>query len=192
MALCKTYRPCSGGWCENLACAPAELEIGVEGLGGAPGRNRTCCLMLRRHALYPVSYRRTLWNSLTSGLGPERGSAVGIEAGIRRVDWTPARILPAQVFALLLPRRPARVSSPGSPACCLEPPQRHQRPDDLDHAERPGAGEEAIRTREEAPDRESEDEPRMAMLQGVHDHHAAHRADAGEGDRAHVGSPRCR
>ena len=26
--------------------------------GGAPGRNRTCYLMLRRHALYPVSYRR--------------------------------------------------------------------------------------------------------------------------------------
>ena len=26
---------------------------------GAPGRNRTCCLMLRRHALYPVSYRRS-------------------------------------------------------------------------------------------------------------------------------------
>jgi hypothetical protein len=25
---------------------------------GAPGKNRTCCLLLRRQALYPVSYRR--------------------------------------------------------------------------------------------------------------------------------------
>src|SRR6476659_7808612 len=30
----------------------------------APGRNRTCALVLRRHALYPLSYGRLLVTSL--------------------------------------------------------------------------------------------------------------------------------
>jgi hypothetical protein len=32
----------------------------------APGRNRTCYLMLRRHALYPVSYRRASFELVTA------------------------------------------------------------------------------------------------------------------------------
>src|SRR5215813_4322781 len=56
------YRWRLGGSGERLACAPTELKIGSEGAGGAPGRNRTCCLMLRRHALSPVSYRRAVFN----------------------------------------------------------------------------------------------------------------------------------
>ena len=33
-------------------------KVRVLSRGGAPGRNRTCYLLLRRQALYPVSYRR--------------------------------------------------------------------------------------------------------------------------------------
>jgi hypothetical protein len=38
-----------------------------ESVNGAPGKNRTCCLLLRRQALYPVSYRRRKGFSLGEG-----------------------------------------------------------------------------------------------------------------------------
>src|SRR5258708_18703892 len=43
-----------------LSQAPAIAEFRTRNLAqdGAPGKNRTCCLLLRRQALYPVSYRR--------------------------------------------------------------------------------------------------------------------------------------
>jgi addiction module HigA family antidote len=34
-----------------------EIIAGRRGIRGAPGRNRTCDLALRRHSLYPLSYR---------------------------------------------------------------------------------------------------------------------------------------
>lgn len=49
MRLSRSLRPVSP--------APG-LGLDLERSGGAPGRNRTCCLMLRRHALSPMSYRR--------------------------------------------------------------------------------------------------------------------------------------
>src|SRR6266567_656287 len=40
--------------------------------GGAPGKNRTCCLLLRRQALYPVSYRRGRFSLVEHRRRPSR------------------------------------------------------------------------------------------------------------------------
>jgi hypothetical protein len=53
-------------------------------LSGAPGRNRTCCLLLRRQALYPMSYGR--------GWGRKGGAPPGHDAASYRTGWARPRL----------------------------------------------------------------------------------------------------
>ena len=100
--------PGSGAARSELGPNPAEAE---RSLAGAPGRSRTCYLMLRRHALYPVSYRRTVEprpiefppDAFYPGRTPGRTTA----RQPRRAGWRGAR-------------RHSRRGDPGRPA----PPHR--------------------------------------------------------------------
>ena len=47
------------------------LESLCESLGGTPDRTRTCGLLLRRQALYPLSYGRAVWVA-TTGVAPQQ------------------------------------------------------------------------------------------------------------------------
>ena len=68
-------------------------------------------------------------------------------------------------------------------------------PDRLDDAEGPGAAQEAVRARECAAEREHGDEARVAIFEGVHDHHEGDDGDAVErqhrasGPRQHPAKP---
>src|SRR6266508_801153 len=50
--------------------------------------------------------------------------------------------------------------------------------DDLDHPERPRAGEEAVGAREGTADREREDETSVTPFECVHQHHERERSDS--------------
>ena len=72
---------------------------------------------------------------------------------------------------------------------CCEPavaPERDQRPDCLDHAERPRPRQEPVAARQRAADREREHEAAVARLERVHAHHE--RDGAGPVDREHASS----
>ncbi len=53
---------------------------------------------------------------------------------------------------------------------------RDPRPDELDDAERPGAGEEPVGAGEQTATGEGEDETATASLEGVHQHHERERS----------------
>gem|GEM_PF-5263804 len=58
---------CSFYYREIMPVPSSEPEAHAEsaiGILGAPGRNRTCDLPLRRRLLYPLSYRGKLWKKL--------------------------------------------------------------------------------------------------------------------------------
>src|SRR5207247_364142 len=71
------------------------------------------------------------------------------------------------------------------PADASEPPEGNPAPDDLDHPERPRAGQESVDARERTADRESEDESSAPPLEGVHEHHEGERRDPVNRDRVH-------
>ena len=73
-------------WLE-LACAATEFDQRCNKVGGAPGRNRTCCLMLRRHALYPVSYRRIILNWLAAFTLERPPSCCGYQAHLTTAQF---------------------------------------------------------------------------------------------------------
>src|SRR5215472_4412886 len=62
-------------------------------------------------------------------------------------------------------------------------PHGDDRPDRLDHAERPRAGQEPVRRRRQAAGREGQDERRVPPLQRVHRHHERDGHHAVDGDQ---------
>ena len=82
IALRPPLRPRNSGGVrlKGSTARPARQRTGMgEGAAkcGAPGKNRTCCLLLRRQALYPVSYRRVEERAFSLGEGRLRPSRRG-------------------------------------------------------------------------------------------------------------------
>src|SRR6201999_3213564 len=96
----------------------------------------------------------------------------------RVCDGAGGRFVRARSSPKWLPGRGLRLLSravPGRFGPHLEPAAHGDPgPDQLDHPEGPGSGEEAVGTGEDAADREGEDERRPARLERVHQHHESH------------------
>lgn len=66
---------------QHLDTPASPPEVSEADRTGAPGRTRTCDLVLRRHSLYPLSYGRT---AVSLGAGRYADPPATIRSGVRR------------------------------------------------------------------------------------------------------------